>query len=163
MLGNMQFSIRKALQIWGVVILSGCSPGPVVQQPKPMDATMVALAEAADSIDNKAVQLHALRLEQTPFHTHLPADDPTQYGMGQLANVDWSGPVELLLRAVAAEINYRFKVIGEKPTLPVLVSVFKENTMVGDIVRTARVQAGERADVVVYPKERLIELRYARG
>jgi defect-in-organelle-trafficking protein DotD len=92
-----------------------------------------------------------------------PSPSPASYGMSGLTSVDWSGPVEPLVRQIAKSVNYRTRVLGRAPAIPVMVSIYDKNMMVADILRDVGYQCGRRAAVVVYPDNRVIELRYARA
>lgn len=87
-------------------------------------------------------------------------EDMASIGLGKRVFVDWTGPVEPLLSEIAAYTNYKFKVVGLSPAIPVIITVVSSDIEVGDIVRTAHLQARERADVVIYPRSKTIELRY---
>ena len=70
-------------------------------------------------------------------------------------------PFTLLQIAIAS--NYRLTVLGTAPAIPVLVTVYSKNVMLGDVLRDVGYQGGRRAQVVVYPDSRTIELRYAKN
>lgn len=82
-------------------------------------------------------------------------------GMGGLATIDWSGPVEPLLEKICKMTNYRLKVLGPIPPIPVLVTIAGRERVIADILKDAGLQAGKKANVVVYPTSRIIELRYS--
>ena len=81
-------------------------------------------------------------------------------GMGSTATIDWSGPIEALLEKVANLTNYKVKILGQEPSIPVVVTIAASNSIVADILKDAGLQAGKKADLVVYPSTRIIELRY---
>lgn len=82
-------------------------------------------------------------------------------GMGCKATLDWSGPIEPLLHEIARLTDYQVKILGNTPPIPVIVSINVENRVIADIVKDAGLQAGKRANLVVYPSSKIIELRYA--
>jgi defect-in-organelle-trafficking protein DotD len=84
-----------------------------------------------------------------------------QGGMGELASLDWSGPIEPLLERVGKMSNYRVKVLGPIPSIPLIITLSARERMIADILKDAGLQAGKRANLVVYPTSRIIELRYA--
>ncbi len=43
-----------------------------------------------------------------------PAPNPASYGMAQQVSIDWSGPVEPLLKQLANASGYRLRSIGAK-------------------------------------------------
>lgn len=125
------------------------------------DPSQVTLAEAASSISNSLVSLAAT--EQAAYHpvSSHPSPDPESYGMGGKASLDWSGPVEPLVEQIADSVSYKVKVVGHAPAIPVIVTVNTKNEPIGDILSNVAYQCGQRADVVVYPETRVVELRYA--
>lgn len=82
-------------------------------------------------------------------------------GMGCKANLDWSGPIEPLLFEIARLTDYCVKILGNTPAIPIIVSITAEDRVIADIVKDAGLQAGKRANLVVYPSSKIIELRYA--
>jgi len=86
--------------------------------------------------------------------------NPARYGMANLASVDWIGPVEPLLQKIAAVTHYRLRVIGRSPPVPVIVTIDVNDKPIADILRNATYQAAKRANVLVYPRTKVIELRY---
>ena len=82
-------------------------------------------------------------------------------GMGCKANLDWSGPIEPLLKEVARLTHYKVKVLGNAPAIPIIVSITADGRVMADILKDAGLQAGKRANLVVYPSSKIIELRYA--
>lgn len=118
------------------------------------------LAEAAVSTADSLGQLAAMEKVIAPkskLSQPLRAD---RIGLGGLASVDWTGPVEPLVLKLANAGSYKFRAVGRNPSIPVLVAVYATNMPIADILRDANLQAGKKADIVVYPNQRLIELRY---
>jgi defect-in-organelle-trafficking protein DotD len=142
--------------------IGGCA------SPKPPAQPNVALADASLAEASYAVSRSIVDLAETAQAAHpapnlAPPPAPASYGMGGVTTVDWSGPVEPLVKQLARAANYRAVVIGTPPAIPVLVTVNARNVMLGDIVRDVGFQCGERATVVVYPGSNVLELRYAKN
>lgn len=125
------------------------------------DPSKITLAEAANSVSNSLVDLAAT--EQAAYHPVRPhpSPDPMAYGMGGKASIDWSGPVEPLVKQIAETVHYKTKVIGNAPAIPIIVTVNTKNQPIGDILSNVAYQCGKRADVIVYPETKVVELRYA--
>ena len=83
-----------------------------------------------------------------------------QGGMGGITTIDWSGPIEPLLEKIGEMTKYRVKVLGPIPSIPLIVTISGRERVVADILKDAGLQAGKRANLVVYPTSRIIELRY---
>jgi defect-in-organelle-trafficking protein DotD len=122
-----------------------------------------SLAEASYSVSRSVVDLAETAQAAHPLPNLAPPPDPATYGMAGLSTVDWSGPVEPLLKQIAFASNYRVRVLGTPPAIPVIVTMYSKNVMLGDILRDVGYQCGRRATVVVYPSSRTIELRYAKN
>lgn len=134
--------------------------------PQPLNMTNkneVSLAEASYSVSRSIVDLAETAQAAHPLPNLAPAPSPATYGMDGLTSVDWSGPVEPLLKQLANASNYRLLVLGTPPAIPVLVTVYSQNQMLGDVLRDTGYQCGRRASVIVFPRDRIIELRYAKN
>jgi defect-in-organelle-trafficking protein DotD len=143
-------------------LLSACASTP--QPPPPnVNATEASLAEASYAVSRSVVDIAETVQAAHPIPKLGSAPSPIAYGMGGITTVDWSGPIQPLLHQLAKSSNYRLVVLGTPPAIPVLVTIYQRNVMLGDIVRDIGYQAGERATVVVYPDSRAIELRYAKN
>lgn len=118
------------------------------------------LAEAAVATTDSLSQLAAIEKVQAPKSKLSQPLDADSIGLGSLASVDWTGPVEPLVLRLAQAGDYKFRAVGKNPSIPVLVAVYASNIPIADILRDANLQAGKKADVLVYPSRRLIELRY---
>jgi defect in organelle trafficking protein DotD len=131
---------------------------------RPDDAT-VQLAEAAAAVSASLNQLKAIEKASHPFINSKYLSDPTcvaSSSLKELMSVDWSGPIEPLLKRIARVANYKLHVIGRRPGTAVLVLITARNTPIYSILRDANLQAGSKANIIVYPSIRVIELRYGR-
>lgn len=156
----MKFKIGIMLSL--SLVLSACA---TQKPPKGYDIskTESSLAEASYSVSRSVVDLAETAQAAHPIPNLAPAPSPATYGMGGLSSVDWSGPIEPLVRQIGRASNYRVVVLGTQPAIPVLVTVYTKNAMLGDILRDAGYQAGRRATISIYPEGRVIELRYAKN
>ena len=145
------------------VFISGCSTKPKIVMIGNDTTTASAenrLATAADSVSGSLQELAAI---ETASHPKLALPSPTApelIGMAQLTSVDWSGPVGPLVEKIAAAANYKVHVLGTKPAIPILVSISAKATPLADILRDAGFQCGDKANIVVYPASKIVELRY---
>jgi defect in organelle trafficking protein DotD len=145
------------------LVLSACAnPTPPPQQ-KALSQADNSMAEASYSVSRSIVDLAETAQAAHPTAPLTPPPSPASYGMGGVTTIDWSGPVEPLVQQMAKATNYRMRVLGTRPAIPVIVTVNTRNTMMGDILRDVGYQCGERASVVVFPESRVIELRYAKN
>ncbi len=126
-----------------------------------VDTAEVQLAEAADSVSHSLTQLKAIQQAATPPKQAIAPPNPSSYGMGKQVSVDWYGPVGPLTEKIAALTHYNLRVLGTPPSIPIVVTVNAKNIPIGQVLQNVGYQCGKRADIVVYPSSRVIELRYA--
>jgi len=122
-----------------------------------------SLAEASYSVSKSIVDLAETAQAAHPLPKLAPPPAPATYGMGMATSIDWSGPVQPLLQQVARTADYRLRTLGTPPAIPVIVTVYTKNEMLGDVLRDIGYQCGRRASVVIFPESRVIELRYAKN
>lgn len=144
-----------------IIALTACASSP--PQPNPLDSTESSLAEASYDVSRSISSLSETAQAAHPMPQLQPPPSPASYGMAGLTSVDWSGPVEPLVRQMAKASNYRVRVLGTAPAIPVLVTVYDKNMMLADILRDVGYQCGRRASVIVFPESRVIELQYAKN
>jgi defect in organelle trafficking protein DotD len=148
-----------------ILQLVGCSSEPRIAASASAQrsrAADVQLAQAADSVSQSLGELAAIERASHPRTMIQSPTEPDMIGMGQLASLDWSGPIGPLVKKIAEATNYRYKVLGTAPTVPILVSISAKDIPLGDILRDAGFQCGEKANIVVYPASKIIELRYTK-
>lgn len=144
--------------------LSGCSSYNVnsINEAETQSAN-VKLAEAASTMSNTLTQTAAVQRATTPPLTMKELPDPNTWGMDALASVDWSGPVAPIVQKIADASGFQLRVFGQPPAVPVLVSINQTNAPLGYILRDIDFQSGSKANIVVFPERRVIELRYGRS
>jgi defect-in-organelle-trafficking protein DotD len=153
-------NIKLAFMVASIFVLNACSTTPPAGNPSSTD---VSLAEASYSVSQSISSLSEIAQASHPLPALDPPPNPASYGMGQLTSIDWSGPVEPLVRQLANASGYRLRVIGAKPGIPVLVTIYAKNNMLADVIRDVGYQCGRRAAIVIFPESRVIELRYAKN
>lgn len=162
--------MKKTILVLVLGSLTGCattsghfpsSETPTINAPS--DDAGVSLAEAARSVSQSLNELKALEKASNPPTKALPYPTASSHLDKIVASVDWSGPVEPLLKRIAKLAGYRFVVIGRTPTIPILVTISAQNTPLSDIVRNIDLQSGQRASIAIYPGVRTLELRYAKN
>jgi defect-in-organelle-trafficking protein DotD len=130
------------------------------------DATMqkaeIQLANSAQSIQDSLFELASIQKAVYPAVKLPGLPDADAIGMGHLASIDWTGPIEPLVKNVAKVTYYKVRVLGKEPAIPILVSLAEKHVPIASILRDAAYQCGDRANIVVYPRNRIIELRYAK-
>jgi defect-in-organelle-trafficking protein DotD len=118
------------------------------------------LLAAAQSIEQSLSTLAAAeKAENAPILNTSQLVTP-EGGMSGTADVDWSGPLVPLIEKIAEMSDYRLKVLGSEPAIPVLISINAKHAVIADILQNASLQAGKRAHILVFPATRTIEVRY---
>lgn len=148
-----------------LVQLIGCTTRSkivVIDNERDLNSADTRLTQTADSVSRSLQELAEIDRAIHP-RAILPSPvEPDMIGMGQLGSVDWSGPVGPLVKKIAEATNYKLKVLGTPPAIPILISVTAKDTPLADILRDASFQCGNRANIVTYPASRVIELRYTK-
>ncbi len=80
--------------------------------------------------------------------------------ISQSVDIDWQGPVEPMLAALADRAGYEFRVVGAAPATPVTVNIVRERTPLVEILRETGITIHEHGDVALSLAARRIELRY---
>ncbi len=121
------------------------------------------LISSARSIEKSLATLAAAQeLSNIPVLNTAPLLT-TEGGMGGTADIDWTGPLEPLLEKIANMTDYNLKIMGTPTPVPIIVSITQSKAIVADILKNASLQAGKRVNIVVFPANRVIELRYRLG
>lgn len=119
------------------------------------------LVAAAKSIESSLALLARNQDDNNiPLLNTAPLLTP-EGGMSGAADIEWTGPIEPLVRKLADMTDYKLKVLGNAPAIPIIVSISQEKAVIADILKNAGMQAGKRANIVVFPANRVIEVRYA--
>lgn len=161
----MKAKILAVCLISGILI-SGCTNHvrTKTQIFYPMDSGSVnahtKISEAAVSASTSLNELAEIEKATHPKAKLKPPPDPDSIGLGTLASIDWTGPIEPLIMQLARIGHYKYRVLGKRPAIPVIVAIDAVNIPIADMIRDANFQANQKADVVVYPSSRTIELRY---
>jgi defect-in-organelle-trafficking protein DotD len=124
------------------------------------DLSRVEMSEAAIGVDESLSNLAAVMAEREPIRVEPRSIEEMDFGMYQLASVDWAGPAEPLIERLAQVENYHVRVLGRAPHSGALVQISKRETPVGEILRDVALQIQQDADVIVFPQDKLIEIRY---
>lgn len=158
--------IYLGLLIMGIS-LGGCTlpthnADSIPKSPK-VDPAEAKLAEAADNVSRSLQSLAENQQALYPKPKQYKEPDFSDYGMSNLTSMNWSGPIEPLVQQIAKATGYNLRVSGVRPAIPVLVSINAKNIPLGQILRDAGYQCGDKADIVVFPRSKVIELLYANN
>jgi defect in organelle trafficking protein DotD len=163
--------LKYFLSIMFLMLLTGCGPTKkhlvlsyITTDSAPVPAvdqnSQAQLAEAAVSVGKSLQQLASIELALHPKSKLRPAMNPRAIGMSEGTSINWTGPVEPVLQKIARAGRYKLRVLGYKPAIPIIVSVYEENKPLATILRDVTFQVIKQANITVYPASRVIELRY---
>lgn len=144
-----------------LLLLAACTPYRVDQQlvAEP-DPVALRLAAAADRASTALQTLASVEQARNPS-VAIQAVPHAPQELRRTVSVNWVGPIEPLLLSLSDRAGYQLQVNGDKPPVPVVVSIQAREKSVVDVLRDLGLQAGRRADVVVDPARRIVELNYA--
>ena len=147
-------------------LLCSCGTKSVSAKRPPQNApstdASIKLAEAANSVSRSLIELAKIEKESKPAKTKNLVN-ANSYNLQARASVDWSGPIEELLQRLSKASFYRLRVLGNSPAIPVLVSINSHDNLLSDIFRNIDFLAGDKADIRIYPNNKIVELRYAKA
>lgn len=118
------------------------------------------LVDAAHHVSRTLDDLARVQFAEAKGKPLADEPDPAKIGLADLGSVDWSGPVEPIIKQLAQASNYKLRVLGTRPAIPVLVSVQKQNASFAEIIRDIKYQIHQQAALQIYPKTHYIEIRY---
>ena len=153
----------KKILLLGVTLLalSACHyQRPSYQPPPGPDSAEVSLAEAARAVHQSLHQLSEIKRATAPRDKRLLSLN--RYALPGKTTVDWSGPIEPLLKDLSKANHWKLVVLGKRPPIPVLITLTAVNEPTVYVLRDIDLQAGSKANLRVNVKKRLLELRYKR-
>lgn len=118
------------------------------------------MGEAANSIAQSYKEANAIEQAANPPKSASSPPPPSSYDMNIPVNVSWDGPVEPILKALINKTDYELKVFGHAPNMPIIINLHQNNKPVGELVRNIGLQCGHKANVVILPQQKVVELRY---
>ncbi|MDF1758536.1 MAG: type IVB secretion system lipoprotein DotD [Legionellaceae bacterium] len=144
------------------LIVSGCASTTFKRPPNndPSDDATIKLAEAANSVSDSMMQMAKTEKVLTDPRKDNVINIPNTANLQEHASVDWSGPIAELTAQIAKAAHYRILFLGNSPTIPILISVNLKDHSLAEILRNIDYQAGNKASIHVYPKSKVVELRY---
>lgn len=157
---TLTFAKKTTFLLIGLV-LSGCmqtATTPVATEPDVVGVRIAQAAEKASLALDTIAGIEQQRAPQLP-----PPDDYSNAppALNQLITVKWSGPVEQMLETLASRAGLRFQTKGNRPGVPLVISVNVYQKPMIEVLRDLGLQVGRRADITVNGANNVIEIRYA--
>lgn len=128
----------------------------------PSDDATIKLAEAATSVSGSMLEMVQVEKVIIPPGADNLQTIPNAQNLLAHASVDWAGPIGDLTERLAKAANYKLRVLGHAPPIPVLISMNVKDRPLAEILRDIDYQAGKKASIHVYPNNQVVELRYAK-
>ena len=144
--------------------LAACTPVTYKKPPynAPSDDATIKLAEAATSVSGSMLEMARVEKVVIPPSADNIQTIPSSQTLLTHASVDWAGPIGDLTERLAKAANFRLRVLGHPPAIPVLISLNAKDRSLAEILRDIDYQAGKKASIHVYPNSQVVELRYAK-
>ncbi|MDB6096378.1 MAG: dotD [Francisellaceae bacterium] len=118
------------------------------------------LTETASSIEKSLNILAAAQETQSAPLLFTPPLVTPEGGMGGTIDIDWTGPIAPLVHKLGELTHYRVKLLGQEPAIPIIVSITAKNAIIAEVLQNAGLQAGKKAQLLVFPDSKVIEIRY---
>lgn len=155
--------MKKFACIWiFLLLISGCINKRTVYTPKVDNSAEIQIAEAAESISKSLVKLASIQENATPPAKNKKLVNPDSWGLQGTASIDWSGPIEPLVKHICQVSKYTFRKLGQEPRIPIMITINSKNKPLAHILRDVHYLANDKAEIHVDQKKKVIELRYAR-
>lgn len=146
-------------------LLSACASGKIEEEAPPIEDIDNIIAEAVDTSAsaNRAIAQVEVATSAPMRAGPQPSVPPTVVlppEAVQPVTLDWQGPIEPLVRDLAARAGYSFRTTGQAPANMKMVSVVANEEPLFGVIRRAGAMAHGYADIVLNPASRAIEIRY---
>lgn len=160
----------KIKTITAVVLMAcitGCAIGPQKEEksvPNQQDQAITMLHKTARSIEQSLTMLaEAEQYEKMKVKPDTPRVYKQIPGMETMVTMPWQGTLEQAVSKLCGLSGFEVKFIGKAPVLPILIQIGREPASVSDHMRNIGIQAGDRADLVVDARLKIVEVRYGNG
>ncbi len=128
----------------------------------PSDDATIKLAEAATAVSGSMLEMARVEKVVIPPSADNLQTIPNTRNLATHASVDWSGPIGEVTARITKAANYKLRILGHPPAIPVLISLTTQDKPLAEILRDIDYQAGQKASIHVYPNNQVVELRYAK-
>jgi defect-in-organelle-trafficking protein DotD len=164
---------RWSLALLTSFLLAGCVHNPntdlvaaEIGQPsitQMSDEADTQIAEAAASVSQSMTNLEAVEKANMAPQAKKIYPYVAEMQIPGVSSVDWNGPIEPLVKHLAQTAGYRVKIVGSAPITPIIVTVHAEEDSNANILRSAALQANNRAMIMTNAQDKSITLRYLRS
>jgi defect-in-organelle-trafficking protein DotD len=155
--------MKKTILLGLLISVSACGYAPNRAQPQLIaepDSVDLMLAEAADRATRALETLSAMEQAKMPIKAIATVPNAPQE-LQRAVTFDWTGPIEPLVEELTRKAGYQYGIIGNRPVLPITVTMRATNKPLINVFRDIGIQMGARADLKVDGQSRMIEIQYA--
>ena len=155
--------MKRMLICLGIACLmltsAGCAQKKIVKQPPPTDPALKQINSAARDIQTELKKLSKMRMSYEQVEVY---EAPEEGPLAQKLTLQWSGPLRDVLEVVASRIGFSFRVTGEAPSSPVLITIDRIKAPAFKVLEDIGWKAG-RHKVNVDANKRTVQLTYFRN
>lgn len=157
----MRFTRNVLIALVASASLAGCANTAPEKPPAPPapDPALLAIQAATQDIQQSWNRLARQQQSDNPPYRPLP-EPAANSELSLQVDLDWVGPIETLARYLGGKVGYEVRIVGGRPTSPVIVNLNVEGWRVYDVLITAGLQGGTQAGIVLKPNKRIIEVVY---
>ena len=147
------------------MVLAGCATSPSKgSDGEDKDAAVQLLVKSAQNISSSLTLLsEAEQFEKMKQNPNQPRIYKQVAGMEQMVTMPWHGTLEQAVSKLASYSGFEVKFMGKPPVTPILIQIGANPATVSDHMRNLGIQAGNRADVIIDPAQKIVEVRYSNG
>ncbi len=150
--------------IFGALI-SGCATTQQVGTgSNEQDPAYQMLLKSAHNIEQSLTLLsEAEQFEKMKQNPTQPRIHKQIRGMEQMVTMPWRATLEPAVTKLASYSGFQVKFVGKPPVTAIFVQIGNAAATVSDHLRNIGIQAGNRADIIVDPNQKVVEVRYGNG
>ncbi len=142
--------------------LSACAARRVVdhQLVAQPDTVSLRLASAVDKASTALQTLASIEQARNPS-VQIDSVSGAPQELRRILSVDWNGPIEPITKKIADRAGYKFRLNGDRPPVPIIISLKAHEKSVIESLRDIGLQAGRRATIEVDAETKIVEINYA--
>lgn len=143
-----------------LLCLNACAEAPSYNKPEAINVD-ARLIQSADQIHSDMTTLSSLLIPRVAPQPHY--DAPRKGPLSTLLDMSWSGDVAHALKYVADQIGFRLAISGLRSSDTLFVTLESHSVSAFRILEDIGAQLGDRANLDINEKQRVITLDYLRA
>ena len=163
----MKHRVTPFMTIVGALALQACAMPTTTEAVPPIeeiDSQIVEAVASSTAVDREITEVEIASSVPVPMRTdndpQVPAGVVLPPDAVQPITVDFQGPIEEFLGAMAVRSGYLFTIAGDAPANPIMISIPSNDEPLFGVIRRAGNLANGAADIVFNPTKKAIEIRY---